>query len=323
MRSQDEFSGRAVAEDAWPPLLAFREGGGRSFHEFPVEEVRTMYSAYTAVSGLHESSPPEHRDHVVGECGVRVYDPRPAGSRNAPTAAIQFMHGGGWLMGGLDTHHSAARRLAVQTGLPVMAVDYRLAPEHRYPAAVEDCRQAMTWLVDREDVHGLLVSSIVFVGDSAGGQLAAVLTNETVVSNEVPVAAQVLLYPITDLTDENMEQGFSYRRITEGFPMVADTMRWFADTYVDRGDIRRNPDLSPLHADLPEGLPPTFVITVDNDPLADEGGRYAAALAAAGTQVRYEHLVGYAHGLFTSAGRIPAGETYLSEVAEFICRHVS
>lgn len=319
---EDEFSGRPVAVDAWPPLQRFRQSGARSFHEFPVTEVREMYVASTAAAGLHEDDPPEHADFEVESFRVRVYDPRPKENRGNPTTAVQFMHGGGWLMGDLETHHSTGRRLAVLTGIPVIAVDYRLAPEHRYPAAVDDCRAAARWLVEREDVHGLSVSSLVFLGDSAGGQLAAILTNETVAENGIPVAAQVLLYPITDLTDDNMERGSSYRRISAGFPMVADTMRWFADTYVDRGDIRRSPDLSPLLADLPGGLPPSFVITVDNDPLADEGGSYAAALAAAGAPVRYEHLVGYAHGLFTSAGLIPAGEHYLGEVAAFIGEHI-
>ena len=101
-------------------------------------------------------------------------------------------------------------------------------------------------------------------------------------------------------------------------PLVADTMRWFINTYVEEGDIRSQPDLSPLQAELPAGLPPSYIITVDNDPLSDEGGRYALKLAAKGVRVRYDHLPGYAHGLFTSAGRVPTGEHYLHEAADFI-----
>lgn len=320
--ANDEFSGRPVAEDAHPPLQSFRDSGGRSFHEYPVHEVREIYVRSTAAAALDETDPPEQTDFDVDEFRVRLYEPRPDSQRYLPTPGILFMHGGGWVMGDLRTHHSTARRLAVHTGFPVLAVDYRLAPEHRYPAAVDDCRHALRWFAERCDLHGVRVSSLSLIGDSAGGQLAAVLTNEAVTEGfPTPIDAQVLLYPVTDLTEENLAASSSYRRVTAGFPLVADTMRWFADIYVDRGEVRHSTDLSPLRAELPEGLPATYVITVENDPLAEEGARYAAKLAAAGARVRLDHLVGYAHGLFTSAGKILTGEHYLHKAADFITEH--
>ncbi|SDS77589.1 alpha/beta hydrolase [Corynebacterium timonense] len=315
----DDYTKRPVAADALPTLQAFREGGAKPFHEFAVEDVRDTYVANTEAAPLTEHREPEHTDFEVGQFRVRLYEPRDTDQRSEPTAGILFMHGGGWVMGDLRTHHSVARRLAARTCLPVLAVDYRLAPEHRYPAAVDDCREALQWFIECSDVHGVTLTSVSFAGDSAGGQLAAILTNETVAgASSIPVDCQVLLYPAVDLTEENMATSTSYQRLTEGFPLVADTMKWFVDTYIEDGVDRTAADISPLRAELPENLPASFVITVDNDPLAEEGARYAAKLAAAGAPVHYEHLSGYAHGLFTSAAKIPTGERYLNKAADFI-----
>lgn len=293
-----------------------------SFHNFPIPEVRERYVASCKANGLEESTSWTATDYDVEDFRVRVYEPRPQFKRSQRTAAVLFIHGGGWLMGNLETHHSAARRISILTGLPVVAVDYRLAPEHQYPAAIDDCRAAVRWVSNAFDVHGLDVSSLVIMGDSAGGQLTAVLCNEFASDNAVaPLAAQVLIYPITDISLERTENGASYQRVAGGFPLVADTMRWFIDHYVPADQDRSVADLSPLLHELPENLPPTYVVTVDNDPLTDEGAEYAAALVRAGTDVTYRHLRGYHHGLFTSAGVMTAGETGLADIAEFIKEH--
>lgn len=316
---RDEYSGRPVANDAYPSLEAFRAAGAKSFHNFEVETVREMYITSCEASPLVEDHPPAQTDFEVEGFKVRLYEPRSTVERTQRTPAILFLHGGGWVMGGLRTHHFVARRLAGRTQLPVLAVDYRLAPEHPYPAAIEDSRKALHWFVERDDIHGVRVGSLSLVGDSAGGQLAAVLTNEFAAkSPEILLDSQVLLYPVTDLSERNIRDSSSYQRLREGFPLVADTMKWFADNYVERGAIRERPDISPAFADLPDNLPDSYVITVDNDPLADEGIRYAEMLRSAGAGVVHDHLIGYAHGLFTSAGKIPTGETYLNKVADFI-----
>jgi acetyl esterase len=308
----DQFSRRPVASDAATPLEEFRASGGRPFHTYPIEEVRELYERACAVNGLSGDSLPSVADFDIREFAVRVYDPR---SYAGPTAVVVFFHGGGWVMGSLSTHDGLCRRLAALTKLPVVAVDYRLAPEHPHPAAIDDSRTALNWLFSAGTEHGLDVTKAVLVGDSAGGQLAAVLAIENAARNPpLPVAGQVLIYPMLDLTMSSP----SYARVTEGFPLVADTIAWFADTYLPEDADRAAPDISPGLAQIPEGLPPAFVITVDNDPLADEGAQYAAALAKAGIEVRYQHLPGYAHGLFTSAGRIRRGEQALTDVARFI-----
>jgi acetyl esterase len=321
--TSDDYSGRPVAEDSWPTLKAFRDGGCVSHEKLPLEEGRRRYT--TPAAPLQDADP-AMTEYPVEDCRVRVYDPRPSAEQDAPTSVILFLHGGGWALGGFSSHHSLARRLCVRSGLPLVAVDYRLAPEHRYPAAVEDARAALRWLVRRADVHGLRVTGMSVAGDSAGGNLAAVLANEAT-AGTVPgvepmtLDAQVLLYPVTDLTDDHMTGGASYRRITEGFPLTAATMRWFGDLYIDHGPVRRAADASPMYADLPAGLPPTFLVSMDNDPLADDGVGYAAKLAAAGTPLRHDHLVGYPHGVFTAARAVPTAEHYVNLAADFLAEH--
>ncbi|WPO85887.1 alpha/beta hydrolase [Herbiconiux sp. KACC 21604] len=316
MTKPDAFSGRMVAPDAAPLLEAFRDDGGRPYHEYTVDQVRDRYETSCAANGLAPEKVHRVDDYAVGDFEVRVYDPRDAG--DVPAPVILFLHGGGWVMGSLSSHDRLVRRLSTATGLPAVAVDYRLAPEHPYPAAIEDCRDALRWLGDPDAGHGLAVDSIVLAGDSAGGQLAAVLAIESARDPQrVPISAQVLIHPVTDLAGE----GSSYERITAGFPFVADTMRWFAGLYVPAEVDREAGDLSPLRAELPEGMAPAYVLTVDNDPLADEGAAYAAALARAGTTVHYDHLGGYSHGIMTSAGRIPTAERKLMEAAAFIREH--
>ncbi|MDO5032131.1 alpha/beta hydrolase [Corynebacterium sp.] len=328
--SSDEYTGRPITADAWNGLKGFRESGAVPFHKYEIPVVRENYVASTAANGLKENIDPAHKDFEVEDFRVRVYEPRPKFQHSQPTPTILYIHGGGWLMGNLETHHSAARRLAVLTKFPVVAVDYRLAPEHLYPAAVDDCRTALRWLGDSSAPHGLQASSVAIVGDSAGGQLTAVLANEFSAAaaeggqgegSVPPISSQVLIYPITDVTEERTEKGASYQRVTAGFPMVADTMRWFIETYLPEGQDRSVPDLSPLLAELPAELPPALVITVDNDPLADEGAEYAAKLAKAGCDVTYQHLRGYHHGLFTSAGAMRRGEEGLADIAAFITGH--
>ncbi|AKE38525.1 Esterase/lipase [Corynebacterium camporealensis] len=318
----DEYSGRPVTADAWKALSGFREASAVAFHNYGYDEVRELYVKSCTANGLEESETLRHVDFDVKDFRVRLYDPRPESDRNDETPAVLFIHGGGWLMGNLETHHSAARRIALETRFPVVAVDYRLAPEHLYPAAHDDCRDALRWLSDSNAEHGLNVSNISLVGDSAGGQLVAFLANEFTGDDSVaPISSQVLIYPVVDLTEERLSKGASYQRVTEGFPLVADTMRWFIDTYLPEGQDRSTADLSPLLAELPENLPPAIVLTMDNDPLADEGGEYAAKLAQAGVEVIYKHLRGYHHGLFTSAGVMARGEAELSNISKFIIEH--
>jgi acetyl esterase len=304
---------RPIAADVVPLIAAFRASGEISLQDVDVDTARRHYEASCASNGLPRSDLTEVRDLTIADrVPGRLYRDRLA--KYGP--AILFIHGGGWVVGSLDTHDGLCRALARSTGATVIAIDYRLAPESPYPAALDDCRDSFEWVRARAaDLH-IDPRRIVLVGDSAGGQMAAVLANEMARDGRHhPPVAQILLYPVTDLAMSTD----SYHRVTTGFPLTAKTMRWFVDHYAPAGVDRLQAGLSPLRHKIPENAVPAFIVTVDHDPLADEGIAYASKLAAAGTGVEHLHLAGYAHGLFTSAGKISTASAVLDRVAAFIC----
>ena len=304
-----------VAAEAAPSITAFRDKGSLSFQDVGVEQARVNYSVSCAANGLTSQaiakvSDVQFEPHIPG----RLYDARP-GAPKALAPAIFFIHGGGWVIGDLDTHDSLCRHLAVSTECIVVAVDYRLAPEAPFPAAIDDCRSALTWVLTHGEKWGIDIARVVVMGDSGGGQMAAILANESGDDRfDNRLIGQVLLYPVTDLTMQTP----SYERIVTGFPLTANTMSWFADHYVPEGVDRSQAQLSPLLNPVPAYGAAAFICTVDNDPLADEGARYAAKLAAAGTAVEYLHLPGHSHGLFTSAGVLATAREVLNRVSAFI-----
>src|SRR5699024_2577384 len=285
-RSTDPHCGRTIADGAKPVLEKFRAAGGRPFHEFTPEQLRQNYITGTAIAGMPARADIQYIDYELSSCTVRVYAPPEASEQHAGLGVL-YVHGGGWVMGGIETHHTVCQHLAAQVGAPVSLVDYRLAPEHKFPASYDDSLAALQWFVNQRDEHQHHMEAVAVVGDSAGGQLAASVVNQAVSQGEERISSQVLLYPVTSVETLHLETSPSYERIQTGFPLVADTMRWFIDLYIsgdaDRSDVR----LSPLVADLSENLPPTFILTVDNDPLADDGAQYARKLSAAGVSVRY------------------------------------
>lgn len=306
-----------IAADQAPLIQAFREAGSVSFQDIPLRQSRSNYLTSCTVNGLHPEELEDIRDIDCpvsgGTITLRHYRPI-AGSAVQPT--LVFLHGGGWVIGDLDTHDRICRYLAKQTGMAVIAVDYRLAPEHRFPVPLEDCRQALAFI--RDNAGDLDVDShrLVVVGDSAGGNLATVLANlpQCTVAGTT-VIGQVLLYPVTDLAAESN----SYGRITAGFPLTAGSMRWFADQYLEPGTDPIDPRISPCrYTDARGPFPPAFVVSLGLDPLGEEGIAYSGYLASHGTWVEHHHLPHHAHGIFTAAGRIPSGKALLDRVAAFI-----
>ncbi len=232
-----------------------------------------------------------------GPLPIRIY--RPAGA--APKPIIVYFHGGGWVLGSLDTHDATCRALARDTDAVLVSVDYRLAPEHRFPAAVEDSGTAVAWAAAHADELGGDADRLVVAGDSAGGNLAAVIAQRSRVGGP-KVAFQLLIYPVTDheFTSDSMEDN------AEGYFLTRDAMRWFYSHYLNDDAEGDDPRVSPLRADDLGGLAPAFVLTMEYDPLRDQGVAYARALAAAGTDVTATTYPSLFHGCFGMGEMIDA-----------------
>jgi acetyl esterase len=233
---------------------------------------------------------------LAGPIALRRYEPVTAGPE---AAAILFFHGGGCVLGDIETHDILCRTLCHDTGATVLSADYRLAPEHRFPAAVDDAVATLRWLASEAESLGLDPSRIAVVGDSAGGGLAAVALQETKGRLAAPVRAQALIYPALDLCGRLP----SRKDLAGQFPIPREMIDWFFDHYFGNAwpiaDPRANPMLYEDHG----GLPPALIVTAGYDPLRDEGAEYAARLAGAGVPVAYECYEGTIHG-FMNMGRV-------------------
>lgn len=226
----------------------------------------------------------------AGDIPVRVYTP--AGS--APLPLLVYFHGGGWVLGGIETHDGTCRELANGAGCVVVSVDYRLAPEHKFPAAPEDCYAATQWAAAHAAELGADARRLAVGGDSAGGNLAAVVSQMARDRGGPALVFQLLVYPVT-------VAGFdtpSYRDNAEGYLLTTADMHWFWDHYLTGPADAANPYASPLRAARLDALPPALVITAEFDPLRDEGERYAHRLEEAGVSARLSRYDGVIHGFF-------------------------
>jgi acetyl esterase len=233
---------------------------------------------------------------VAGSIPVRIYRPQASGS--LPT--IVYLHGGGFVIGDLDTHEGVCRLLCNDVGAVVISVDYRLAPEHRFPAAVEDAYAALRWVAEHIADYGGDRGRLAVGGDSAGGDLAAV-SAQLAHADGLSLAAQLLIYPNVDLLGDYA----SRKENADGYFLTLADMRWFAEHYIGMSEddprvaeLARDPRLSPLQADSLEGLAPAVVVTAEFDPLRDEGNAYAQALEKAGVRVEHREFAGLIHGFY-------------------------
>jgi acetyl esterase len=246
----------------------------------------------------------------AGGIPVRVYRPRPDGL----LPALVYFHGGGWVIGDLDTHDNVCRALANRAGCSVVSVDYRLAPEHRFPAAPEDCYAAATWVAERGAPLGIDASRIAVGGDSAGGNLAAVVAQAARERGGPRLAAQLLVYPVTNHDFDSV----SYKENAEGYMLTRSMMQWFFGHYLEdaaQGDL---PGVSPLRVEGLDGLPPALVVTAGYDPLRDEGDAYAERLVRAGVPTRHLRYDGMFHGFFSMFEQIESGREAIESAALFL-----
>ncbi len=290
--------------------------------EQSTEENRAAYAGLSMMFGTGDDTVVAEDESVPGPCGdipIRWYRPADGAARGgaAETGVIVYFHGGGWVIGSVDTHDPVCRDLAQRCGVPVVSVDYRLAPEHIFPAAVDDCRVVTDWVWQHASERGVDPTRIVVAGDSAGGQLATVVARHWP-SERPPLALQVLVYPVTDLAvfpiDPVAGAESSMVRNGEGYVLTLDTMEYFVDNYAPDPAIRIDPDASPLRAESLAGLPPALVITAEYDPLCDEGEAYAARLADAGVPVVATRYDGATH-MFLQMSTLGITRRALDEIA--------
>ncbi|KQX56943.1 MULTISPECIES: alpha/beta hydrolase [unclassified Streptomyces] len=233
---------------------------------------------------------------LAGYLPARVYRPDAV----APLPTVVYLHGGGWVAGGLDTHDAHARTLCDDLRAVVVSVDYRLAPEHRFPAAVDDAYTALTWVAQHLDDFGGDASRLVIGGDSAGATLSAVCAQQAH-ADGLPLAAHLLVYPSTDITGTYP----SRTENAEGYSLTTAQLHWFVEQYLglSRSDpaavrLGTDPRFAPLRAERLSGLAPAVVATAEFDPLRDEGNRYADALRDAGVRVEHREFDGLIHGFY-------------------------
>jgi acetyl esterase len=257
--------------------------------------------------GLNNLYPPRDvafTDRTVQLAGrvltLRCYNPN-----TSPKGGILFLHGGGFLAGSLNSHDGLCRHLATATGTTVMALDYRLAPEHPHPAALEDAIDTVAWILDNHALLHLDPDRLAVMGDSSGGYLAA-----QAALHEPRIALQILLYPVLDLTASSE----SHRRFAMGYGMDAPMIEFCYGTYA--GPARHDPSISPLLAPLPPTIPPALIIVGEQDPLIDEARSYAERVRATGTKVTLAIAPDQVHGFISMPALFPDIGEYMDLVAK-------
>jgi acetyl esterase len=278
------------------------------------EQVRVGFGMQLKMTAGPATPLPVVRDLTLSGMQVplraRLYRP----SADGLLPGLVFFHGGGWVIGDLDSHDDLCRDLAAQAHCAVLAVDYRLAPEHRFPAAADDAIAATGWVQTHAAELGIDVRRLAVGGDSAGGNLAAV---SALASRDAgrPLSAQLLMYPVTDLSRLT---GESYTACGEGYGLTAGAMAWFRDHYLADAAAARDWRVSPLLTSDLGRLPPALVVTAEFDVLRSEGEAYARRLADAGMPTELRRYDGMIHGFASMAGALDVGRQVRSDMARWL-----
>ena len=258
-------------------------------------------------------------DGAAGPIPLRLYEPLPTADVASTNPVLVYFHGGGWVIGDLDTHDVLCRQLCVASGMAVLSVDYRLGPEQPFPAAFDDCLAATRWVRREAATLGLDATRLAIGGDSAGGNLAAAVAIALRNADEPPPALQLLIYPGTDMR----ALAASHSHNGQGYLLTADTVAWFRSHYIPDPAQWADWRASPLLAPSLQGLPPALVLTAGFDPLRDEGLQYADALSAAGNQVQYVCFERQIHGFITMGRVLDEAQTAIDLCAAALRRALS
>ena len=299
-----------------PQLQPFLDAGAAlpPFDALSVEEARARLKVYP-LPGARADAVASAADRAIpgpgGPLGLRVYTPLGAG----PFPLLVFFHGGGFVVCDLGTHDALCRNLCAGAGCVVASVDYRLAPEHRFPAAPDDCLAATRWAAEHAAELGADPARVAVGGDSAGGNLAAVTALRVRDEGGPRLAGQLLLYPTTDAEAAGMP---SLVENAEGYGLTARDMAWFKGHYLADPVESADPRASPLRAAHLRGLPPALVHTAEYDPLRDEGEAYAARLREAGVPTAVSRCAGMIHGYLFFAGLVAAADAALDEACAWL-----
>ena len=284
--------------------------GPTPMHLQTPDQARATMLAQTAALGPPEPVAKIENRSVPGleaDIPIRIYTP----SGKGPLVGLVFFHGGGWVIGSVDTHDGLCRSIANAAGCVVVSVEYRLAPEHPFPAGIEDAYAATRWAAEHADALRIDPRRLAVGGDSAGGNLAAVVSLLARDRGGPGLALQLLLYPITD---HDLDTG-SYLDYANGHLLTRDAMAWFWKHYLPGGVSPDHPYVSPLRARDLSGLPRALIITAECDPLCDEGNAYARRLEAAGVPVTSSCYAGMIHGFVRRNRLLDQGQRGLEEVA--------
>lgn len=286
--------------------------GGPAFHEMPVDTCRSVF--LELVQNLQGEQLPIHRteDRTIsgpqGEVPIRIFTPRDTGGEKLPVL-VEF-HGGGWVIGDLDSHDNMCRYFANNSDVIVVEVDYRLAPEHKYPAGIDDCIAATEWVHANADSIGGDATRIAVTGDSAGGNMAAVVAQQL----KGKIAFQLLIYPATDFSETVYQSREDFG--TGEYLLSMEDMAWFGGHLTDDPAALLESKASPIATPDLSGLAPALTVTAGYDPLVDEGKAYADRLTEAGVPSEYKCYEGTIHGFVSFPGVLEAGKDGLAFMAK-------
>ena len=291
-----------VRPDVQALLDQMKAAPGPSIADLGAVAGREMYRAMGTMLDLPRGDIAEVRDITIpgpaGAIPARLYRNHKATSGDV----LVYFHGGGWVIGDLESHDGLAAEIARRSGLTVVAIDYRMAPEHVFPAAADDCIAATRWIAGSPAELGEKVTGVAVAGDSAGGNLSAVVAQALAGTLPVPFKAQWLIYPAVDM----VENWGSLDEFADDYVLTKAVMRWFEVTYAPTATQRHDVRASPLRADSLAGQPAAIVMTCGLDPLRDQGRAYAAKLAQAGVSVTFRELAGIVHGAFNLRAALPS-----------------